>query len=169
MNDDTKNKLKDVLSTIDPVEFKWDETNMSTQTGFIAEEIETASIDLNGTYDTISLGPLNPIDLGNITITGLSGTSGAYLSSNGIGQSTYTIGSSQPNISIANEDNKSYIKTGKSKIDIDELADMMETLKRRLLIIAPNFEMHEKYPMLKEMYDEYKAIEKLLSGPDSNE
>ena len=167
MNDDTKNKLKDVLSTIDPVEFKWDETTMSTQTGFIAEEIETATIDLNGTYDTISLGPLNPIDLGNITIS-TAGTSGSYYTSNGAVGSTW-IGSSQPSISIANEDNKSYIKTGKSKIDIDELADMMETLKKRLLIIAPNFEMHEKYPMLKEMYDEYKAIEKLLSGPDSNE
>jgi len=167
MDKDSKNKLKDVLSTIDPVEFKWDETNMSTQTGFIAEEIETATIDLNGTYDTISLGPLNPIDLGNITIS-TAGTSGSYFTTNGAVGSTW-IGSSQPNITIANEDNKSYIKTGKSKIDIDELADMMATLKKRLLVLTPSFEMHEKYPMLKEMYDEYKAMEKLLSGPDSNE
>ena len=56
-----------------------------------------------------------------------------------------------------------------SKIDIDELADMMATLKKRLLILTPSFEMHEKYPMLKEMYDEYKAMERLLSGPDSDE
>jgi hypothetical protein len=171
MDDDSKNKLKDVLSAIDPVEFKWDETNMSSQTGFIAEEIESAPIDISGTYDTISLGPLNPIDLGNITITGIgaSGSSGAYLSSNGIGQSTYTIGSSQPSINIGSDGTKSFIQTNKHKIDIDELGDMMATLKKRLLILTPNFEMHEKYPMLKEMYDEYKAMEKLLGGPDSDE
>jgi len=166
MDNDTKNKLKDVLSTMDPVEFKWDETNMCTETGFPAHETGTTidTIDLNSA-DNISIGP---IDLGSITIS-TAGTSGSYFTSNGIGASTWTMGSSQPNITIANEDNKSYIKTGKSKIDIDELADMMETLKKRLLILTPSFEMHEKYPMLKEMYDEYKAMEKLLSGPDSEE
>ena len=165
MDNDTKNKLKDVLSTMDPVEFKWDETNMSTQTGFIAEEIDTVdTIDLNRAFDSTSM----TIDLGNISI-GTVGNSGAYLSSNSINSgSTWTIGS-QPNISIINEDNKSYIKTGKSKIDIDELADMMTTLKKRLLVLTPSFEMHEKYPMLKEMYDEYKAMERLLDGPDNDE
>jgi len=170
MDNDSKNKLKDVLSAIDPVEFQWDETNMSTQTGFTAQEIETATIDLSGTYDTITLGPINPIDLGSISITGGAvGSSGAYLSSNGMNASTWTIGSGQPSINIANEGNKSYIQTSKSKIDLDELADMMETLKKRLLILTPNFEQMEKYPMLKELYDEYKAMERLLSGPDSSE
>ena len=64
---------------------------------------------------------------------------------------------------------KTYIKTNKHTIDLDELGDMMETLKKRLLILAPDFEKHEKYPMLKELYNEYKAMEALLSGPDSNE
>ena len=166
MDNDSKNKLKDVLSTIDPVEFKWDETDMSTQTSFVAEEISAVNtIDLNSTYDSTNM----TIDLGSISI-GNIGNSGAFLTSSSINSgSTWTIGSSQPNISIANEDNKSYIKTGKSKIDIDELADMMATLKKRLLILTPSFEMHEKYPMLKEMYDEYKAMEKLLGGPDSDE
>ena len=168
MDNDTKNKLKDVLSTMDPVEFKWDETNMSTQTGLIAEEIDTVdtidTIDLNGTYDSTNIA----IDLGSISI-GTVGNSGAFLTSGSMNSgSTWTIGS-QPNISITNEDSKSYIKTGKSKIDIDELADMMDTLKKRLLILTPSFEMHEKYPMLKEMYDEYKAMERLLGGPDNNE
>jgi hypothetical protein len=79
--------------------------------------------------------------------------------------------SNQPSISIGadSSDGKNYIQTKNSKIDLDELADMMETLKKRLLILTPNFEMHEKYPMLKEMYNEYKAMEKLLGGPDSDE
>ena len=164
MDNDTKNKLKDVLSTMDPVEFKWDETNMITETGFPTQGTGTTidTIDLNGTYDSTNMA----IDLGSISI-GTVGNSGAFLTSGSMNSgSTWTIGS-QPNISITNEDSKSYIKTGKSKIDIDELADMMDTLKKRLLILTPNFEMHEKYPMLKEMYDEYKAMEKLLGGPDS--
>ena len=164
MDNDTKNKLKDVLSTMDPVEFKWDETNMSTQTGVIAQEVDTTTIDLNSAFDSTSM----TIDLGNISI-GAVGNSGAFLTSGSMNSgSTWTIGS-QPNISITNEDSKSYIKTGKSKIDIDELADMMATLKKRLLILTPSFEMHEKYPMLKEMYDEYKAMERLLGGPDNDE
>jgi hypothetical protein len=165
MDNDSKSKLKDVLSAIDPVEFKWDETNMSTQPGIIAQEIDTATIDLSSSYDTISIGP---IDLGSISITGGAvGSSGAYLSSNGMNASTWSIGSSSPSINIANESGKNYIQTNKHKIDIDELGDMMETLKKRLLILTPNFEQMEKYPMLKELYDEYKAMEKLLGGPDS--
>ena len=168
MDDDTKNKLKDVLSTMDPVEFKWDETNMTTQAGFIAEEIDTVdtigTIDLNSAFDSSNM----TIDLGSISI-GTVGNSGAFLTSGSMNSgSTWAIGS-QPNISITNEDSKSYIKTSKSKIDIDELADMMATLKKRLLILTPSFEMHEKYPMLKEMYDEYKAMERLLGGPDIDE
>ena len=164
MDNDTKNKLKDVLSTMDPVEFKWDETNMSTQTGVIAQEVDTTTIDLNSVFDSTSM----TIDLGNISI-GTVGNSGAFLTSGSINSgSTWTIGS-QPNISIVNEDCKSYIKTGKSKIDIDELADMMATLKKRLLVLTPSLEMHEKYPMLKELYDEYKAMERLLGGPDNDE
>lgn len=176
MDDESKNKLKDVLSTIDPVEFKWDETN--TTVGIIAQEVggimSDGTIDLGGGYDTITVGPVDttPIDLGSIdmssiTITGAVGSSGAYLSSNGITGSTWTIGSSQPSINIGSEGTKSYIQTNKHKIDIDELGDMMETLKKRLLILTPNFEQMEKYPMLKELYDEYKAMERLLGGPDS--
>jgi hypothetical protein len=158
MDDSDKNKLKDVLSTLDPVEFKWDETNMST--GVVAQEIGAVmtdgTINIGGSYDTISIGSINSIDLGNITLSASSTYNGPWSIS------------SSPSINIASDSGKNYIKTEKHKIDLDELAEMMETLKKRLLILAPNFEMHEKYPMLKELYDEYKAMEKLLSGPDSD-
>jgi hypothetical protein len=153
MNDSDKDKLKDVLSTIDPVEFKWDETN--TTVGVIAQEVGT-------------------IDLSDYTIS--SGiTSGSVLTIGAAGSTNWANG---PNISFASsntlhadttEYGKTTIKTARSTIDIDELADMMDTLKKRLLILAPDFEKHEKYPMLKELYNEYKAMEALLSGPDSNE
>jgi len=61
------------------------------------------------------------------------------------------------------------IETPKHQINVDELAEFMDIVKKRLLILIPEFEKHKKYPMLKELYDEYKAMEKLLSGPDSND
>ena len=170
MENETKNKLKDVLSAIDPVEFQW-QNDMSTQTGIIAQEIGAitpdGTINVGESYDTITLGPVETIDLGNITITGATGNNGAYFTSSGVNGASWTSFSSQPSISIANEGGKNVIKTDKHEIDLDELGDIMETLKKRLLILTPNFEQMEKYPMLKELYDEYKAMEKLLSGPDS--
>ena len=174
MDDDSKSKLKDILSAIDPVEFKWEETNMGS-TGFEAQEIDLGitanvsldTITLNGSsaYDTITIGDISTISIGGV------GNNGSVLMSGGsninwASQPNYTIGAG---LAINSDDGKNYIKTDKHTIDIDELGDLMETLKKRLLILTPNFEMHEKYPMLKELYNEYKALEKLLSGPDNTQ
>lgn len=146
MQMDDKDKVG-IPADITPVEFKWDETNMHV--GVVAQEIGT--IDLSeytiGASDTVSIGASSNWANGH----GFSFTSGSSFNAD------------------TTEYGKTTIKTAKSTIDIDELADMMETLKKRLLILTPNFEMHEKYPMLKELYDEYKAMEALLSGPDSVE
>jgi len=167
MDDDSKSKLKDILSTIDPVEFKWDETN--TTVGVIAQEIgavgssdDVSSIALTGgSYDTITLNDTYGTDFsGNSVLM----STGSAINWTTTAQPSFNIGTG---LGINNDSGKNYIQTPKSKIDIDELADMMETLKKRLLILTPNFEQMEKYPMLKELYDEYKAMEKLLSGPDN--
>jgi hypothetical protein len=170
MDDDSKEKLKDILSTLDPVEFKWEDNNMSTHTGILVQDIATVS-----GMDTITLSGSNgfsiggPIDISTITLGPINGGSGATIAagSNGPYWTTNTGINAGSGLTINNDTGKNYIKTPKSEIDIDELADMMQTLKKRLLILTPNFEMHEKYPMLKELYDEYKAMEKLLSGPDN--
>jgi len=144
--DDSK-KLDDIT----PHEFQWND--MSVQ-GVQAQEIGTISIDLG--EPVINIGSSDWTTIGAI----------------GSGQPiTISSVSSNANWSYSGstEYGKNYIKTEKHKIDLDELAEMMETLKKRLLILAPNFEMHEKYPMLKELYDEYKAMERLLSGPDIDE
>ena len=160
MDNDSKNKLKDVLSTIDPVEFKWDETNITV--GVVAQEItnfaDNDTITLTGLSDT-TFGDWGPAP---------SAMSGSVYSVGSTGINTFSFSAPTLNADTT-EYGKTTIKTAKNTIDLDELADMMETLKKRLLILAPNFEMHEKYPMLKEMYDEYKAMEKLLGGPDTNE
>lgn len=102
---------------------------------------------------TIDSSMSGTIDLSGITI----GASGPSVSS-----------WSMPNMASSNSiDGVEEINTATGKkIDLDELADVVETIKKRLLIITPNFELHEKYPMLKELYDEYKAMERLLGGPD---
>jgi hypothetical protein len=156
MDNSDSTKLKDVLVSIDPIEFQWDETN--TTVGDIAQDIGT-------------------IDLSDCVMTS-NNISGSVLTIGSAGSSNWSNGSTISFANMASSDTlhadtttygKTTIKTAKNTIDIDELADMMATLKKRLLILAPKFEMHEKYPMLKEMYDEYKAMEALLSGPDSNE
>lgn len=64
------------------------------------------------------------------------------------------------NIKISGQNPK--ISTDKSEIDLDELAEVIKTLKERLLVIVPDFEKHEKYAALKKAYDHYKLIESML-------
>lgn len=58
------------------------------------------------------------------------------------------------------------IRTQKNEIDLDDLADTMKVVKERLLMITPDFEKHEKYPMLKQAYEHYKLVEKMLMNGD---
>jgi hypothetical protein len=150
MNEDSNDNVN-TTADITPVEFKWDETN--TTVGIIAQEICNIGIDpYTGSNSGLSIGSIGPLTYANGSTISFANMS----SSDAFNAGTTEYG-------------KTTIKTAKNTIDIDELADMMETLKKRLLILAPKFEMHEKYPMLKQMYDEYKAMEALLSGPDNNE
>lgn len=123
----------------------------AAQTSYIYDDMGSTNIDLSG-IDTITLPQSSgTIDLGSFTIsnggTGMQWTTNQWSAGNTVHAATVT--------------------TAKGNVvDIDELADLIKVLKQRLLVITPNFEMHEKYPMLKELYDEYKAMERLLSGPD---
>ena len=62
---------------------------------------------------------------------------------------------------MAEGDGDAIIATKKNKINLDEMANVVDTLKERLLILTPNFEKMEQYPALKEAYDHYKLIEAL--------
>lgn len=68
---------------------------------------------------------------------------------------------------MAEGDGDAMIKTKKNTINLDEMAEMMNTLKERLLILTPNFEQHEKYPALKDLYDQYKVMEAMLKEEDN--
>jgi hypothetical protein len=67
---------------------------------------------------------------------------------------------------MAEGDGDALIKTKKNTINLDEMAVMMETVKERLLILAPNFELQEKYPALKEAYEHYKVLEAMMTADD---
>jgi hypothetical protein len=151
MDDDQKK-----LDSVKPLEFTWSSDGANMSSGFIAQEIDIANITTTnygaaGPVYTIDSVGTDTIDLSGITIGGSSG-----------GNFSFTSSMPTNSISGVNEINTA---NGK-RIDLEELADVVETIKKRLLILAPNFELHEKYPMLKELYDEYKALEKLLGGPD---
>lgn len=138
---DKDNSSKNTLDQIEPIKFQWDESNISI--GVVAQEI---GISMNDILSSTMTAPI------------------------GGSMQSFTVGNANSStFSFTKDLSANTISTDKHTIDIDELAEMMETLKKRLLILAPNFEKHEKYPMLKQMYDEYKAMETLLSGPDSNE
>lgn len=50
-----------------------------------------------------------------------------------------------------------------------KVAETLECIMARLAILEPDFDKMEKYPALKEAYDNYKIIEGMLLNNDSND
>lgn len=127
-----------------------------------------------------AIPPITTVDLSSLPSTmvplSFTGSAGVGVIAQTIGpaafaNNTVSITSGTISSSLRNGDTeygKTYIKTKKHTIDLDELGDTMETLKKRLLILTPNFEQLEKYPMLKAAYDEFKMLEKLLGEPNDD-
>jgi hypothetical protein len=46
--------------------------------------------------------------------------------------------------------------------DMERVMKRLDKIEERLLIVDPNESLHEKYPALKEAYDAYKIVEKLV-------
>mgnify|MGYP003350425794 CR=1 FL=1 len=68
-------------------------------------------------------------------------------------------------LSIKAEDKgDAFIHTNKNKVNLDDMHHTVEMLKERLLILTPNFELHERYPALKEAYEHYKVLEALFEA-----
>ena len=106
------------------------------------------------------------LPMGNITIgsTGSISNSGMYMTTGGWSSPNVYASNSMSTtvLSIMAEGNgDAMIKTKKHNINLDEMAEVIETVKERLLILTPAFEKHEKYPALKEAYEHYKLIEAL--------
>jgi len=52
---------------------------------------------------------------------------------------------------------------------VSELFNTVDTIKKRMAILEPKKEMLEKYKVLQDLYEQYKAAEALLDGPDPEE
>lgn len=47
--------------------------------------------------------------------------------------------------------------------DFKEVLSRLSTIEDRLCILQPSLELHDKYPALREAYENYKLIEKLVN------
>lgn len=98
----------------------------------------------------------------NTVNTGLAGTLGIYTAGTGTLQAPFYVSSSQPYSNVYGSDitiqyNNETIQVGKT----------LKMLMDRLCIIEPSFKLMEKYPALKEAYDNYKLLEALLANEDN--
>ncbi len=50
-----------------------------------------------------------------------------------------------------------------TKDEIKKIEGRLHKIEERLCILSPAFELHEKYPALKEAYDAYCLVEKLVN------
>lgn len=91
---------------------------------------------------------------GWITVSPGTGASGAYTLNN----SPYTY-SPYSNDVVIKRPGKEEIKVGAT----------LDAIMERLCIIEPAFEKLEKYPALKEAYNNYKMIEALIKNDEGNE
>jgi hypothetical protein len=81
---------------------------------------------------------------------------------------TYTINtaSSWPSYTTTVDNDLVVKRPGKNDLHV---AKTLEALMERLAVIEPNFELMEKYPALREAYENYKVMEALLLGGEENE
>jgi hypothetical protein len=81
---------------------------------------------------------------------------------------TYTINvaSSWPSYTTTVDNDLVVKRPGKNDLHV---AKTLEALMERLAVIEPNFELMEKYPALREAYENYKVMEALLLGGDEDE
>lgn len=106
------------------------------------------------------------------TTTGTTTIPTGGLAGAGIGvynpNQTYTVSSGYngyaPSIQITGKN--PVIKTDQGTLNINELIELVETLRERLLILTPNFEKMEKYAALKKAYDHYKLMESMIGDED---
>lgn len=52
---------------------------------------------------------------------------------------------------------------------VSDLFNTVDAIKKRMAILEPKKEMLEKYKVLQDLYEQYKAAEALLDGPDPEE
>jgi hypothetical protein len=80
---------------------------------------------------------------------------GGYLTSTGTSTATLSVSGKRPVIRIEEGD-----------IDLKLLLTMMQKIQAILCIIEEDIKQHEKYPALKELYDQFKIVEAMVKAED---
>lgn len=62
-----------------------------------------------------------------------------------------------------------FISKDGQRASVEDLMQFMDMMKKRLLILQPNFEKHEMYPALRNAYEQYLIIERLCCGDSSDQ
>ncbi len=52
------------------------------------------------------------------------------------------------------------------RVNLSKIHKEFQEIKERLLMIEPDFKMHEKYPALKSAYEQYMLVLKMCEGED---
>lgn len=61
------------------------------------------------------------------------------------------------------------IKTNKHEINLDKMYEIVQLLSERLMIIAEDPAILEKYPTLKDTYEQYKLLSALMLNNKDND
>ena len=138
--------------------------------------------------DKVDLSTLTGVTIG-VPSTGAMGATGSYGVYTGTVPGYYTVTTpgtgtgdigyyTMPNVStpvvpwstttgpVTSINSPLVIEYGGTKIDVGQAISM---LMERLCIIQPSFELHEKYPALKEAYEAYKSLEALCKSGEKDE
>lgn len=115
---------------------------------------------------------MNMIDSKSISgAVGATGSTFTTITSSGVNNTVYYApltanppnivfnGSATPASTITQVTSPLVIHYNGTVIDVGQAITM---LTERLLVLAPNFEKHEKYQALKNAYDHYKLIESMI-------
>jgi len=113
--------------------------------------------------NTIDLSGIIFADVDTIDISNINTNMYYTYSPDAVGTDTFTITDS----SIASlPDDLIINRPGKSPLKV---AQTLESIMERLAILEPDFDKMYRYPALREAYDNYKTIEALLAGDDTEQ
>jgi hypothetical protein len=115
----------------------------------------TATIDFSKMFvhSITQAGPSNPYSF-NYSSGGIYTGAGPSLGS--------AIGSSNSSLSVSGDADIQ----GKLKVNGVDVVELLHQIQDRLAIIQPNFEKLEKWEALRNAYDHYKMIEKLIGDSE---
>ena len=105
---------------------------------------------------TIDLSDLVFDDASTIDISGIDTSVYSYSGYSNIAADTITITEPGDYDLVVNRPGKPPLKVGQA----------LDQIMERLAILEPDFDKMDRYPALREAYDNYKTIEALLTGDD---